>query len=153
MKYRTVDKILAWESKQRIVGIKAVSFEEYMLRSPLGYPEALPESLMMGSFLGLAEWLVFLSTEFKSTCTFEEISSFRFLDILKPGERLVMTISVEQAGEVQWVFKGVGSVEERVVAEIPQMIAHLGPLADRYDPEDLRVLFSEIFHPEKTGTT
>jgi hypothetical protein len=53
MKFRMVDRILSWEPETRIRGVKTVSFEEYCLRSPLGYEERLPESLLVESLFQL----------------------------------------------------------------------------------------------------
>ena len=40
MRHRLVDKILSWSPKGCIRGVKAVSFEEYSIRQPLGYERA-----------------------------------------------------------------------------------------------------------------
>ena len=66
MKFRMVDRILEYEPKTSIRGVKTVSFEEYNLKAAFGEPERLPESLLVEAFFQLGNWLVMLSTDFHS---------------------------------------------------------------------------------------
>ena len=56
MKFRMVDRIVEWRARERIRGVKAVSFEEYCVRSPLGFDERLPESLVLESIFQKRSW-------------------------------------------------------------------------------------------------
>ena len=64
MKLRMVDRILDWKPRRSIVGVKAVSFEEYSLKSPWGRKAALPESLLVEALFQLGNWLIMLSSDF-----------------------------------------------------------------------------------------
>ena len=64
MKFRMVDRILAWEPRTRIRGIKTVSFEEYNCKAAFGGDACLPESLLIESLFQLGNWLIMLSSDF-----------------------------------------------------------------------------------------
>ena len=63
MKFRLVDRILDWEPRRVIRGVKAVSFEEYELKRAWGDEPCLPESLVLESLLQLGNWLVIRSSD------------------------------------------------------------------------------------------
>ena len=99
MKFRFVDKILAWTPHQHIVGIKAVSFEEYCLKEPFGDEARLPETLLLESFLQLGNWLLLLSSDFKQMGMVIRISEARFHDFLRPGQQLRMDVTLSRRNE------------------------------------------------------
>jgi len=145
MKFRMVDGILAWEPRRVIRGIKAVSFEEYELRERLGDEPCLPESLMMEALFQLANWLIILSTDYTQAGLGVQWDEIRFLDRLRPGRRLHMEIVVQAWREDSILVDGSASDGERTIATGSRCMVALVPLADYQDPQDLRVLFSEIY--------
>ena len=64
MKFRMVDRILAWQPRQHIRGIKTVSFEEYQLKAAFADQPHLPQTLVMESLFQLGNWLIMLSSDF-----------------------------------------------------------------------------------------
>jgi 3-hydroxyacyl-[acyl-carrier-protein] dehydratase len=149
MKFRMVDRILAWEPHRTIRGVKAVSFEEYELRERLCYPPALPESLILESLFQLANWLVILSTDYAQMGIGTQLDEARFFGPLLPGRRMHMEIVVRG-----WRPDGIwvdGSVSDgrQTITTARRCLAMLQPLADYHNPDDLRVLFSEIYRPEE----
>jgi 3-hydroxymyristoyl/3-hydroxydecanoyl-(acyl carrier protein) dehydratase len=149
MKFRMVDRIVAWEPRRLVRGVKTVSFEEYELRERLGHPPCLPESLTLESLFQLANWLVILSTDYAQMCIGAQWEEARFFGPLLPGGRLHMEVTVDG-----WHNDGVtvdGSVSDgrQTIAAVRRCLAAFVPLADYYDPDDLRVLFSEIYRPEE----
>ena len=149
MKFRMVDRILAWEPHRTIRGVKAVSFEEYVLRERLGYPPCLPESLILESLFQLANWLVILSTDYAQMCIGAQWDEARFLGPLLPGRRLHMEVSVSGWRDDGVIVEGTVSDGRQSIASVRRCLTALLPLADYYDPDDLRVLYSEIFRPEE----
>jgi 3-hydroxyacyl-[acyl-carrier-protein] dehydratase len=147
MKFRMVDRILAWQPRRRIGGTKTVSFEEYNLRAALGAPAALPESLLLESFFQLGNWLIVLSSDFTQMGLIVRTEEVRFTRPLLPGECLEMELTVRRWRDDGVLFDGVGRAGGREVAVGVGCLAALAPLADFSDPEDLRVLFSEIHRP------
>ena len=149
MKFRMVDRILAWESRQNIRGIKAVSFEEYQLKTALGEPAHLPHSLVMESLFQLGNWLIVLSSDFSQMGLIVRFQEIRFHDMLRPGGSLQMEVDVRSYRDDGITFDGRASNEGRPVVEGRGCLAVPGELADYHDPDDLRVLFSEVYRPEK----
>jgi 3-hydroxymyristoyl/3-hydroxydecanoyl-(acyl carrier protein) dehydratase len=147
MKFRMVDRIVAWEPQRTIRGVKAVSFEEYELRRPLGYPPALPETLILESLFQLANWLVILSTDYSRMAIGTQLDKARFLSPLLPGRRLELEIAVRGWHDDGIWIEGSASDGQQTIAVADRCLAMLFPLSDYYDADDLRVLYSEIYRP------
>jgi len=153
MKFRMVDRIVAWESRRWIRGVKAVSFEEYQLRRRLGDEPALPESLVLEAMLQLGNWLVVLSTDYRQMGLVVQWDEVRLPARLRPGRRLEMELTVRAWRDDGIVLDGQASDGRQTIAVGRRCLAVPAPLSDYYDPDDLRVLFSEIFQPGETGAS
>ena len=147
MKLRLLDAIESWEPHRAIRGRKVVSFEEYMLRRPLGRAEELPESLVLGSMIELAAWLAILSSDFTQMALPCEVGEVRFVSALGPGQRLSLQLTVCPGDHGQIIADGRGRVADRPVLEVADLRMCLRPLTEYHNPDDLRVLFSEIHRP------
>ncbi len=147
MKFRLVDKITSWMPWQTITGIKSVSFEEYSLKEPFGEQPRLPEMLMLESFLQLGNWLVILSSEFQQMGLLARILEVRFDESLLPGQRLQLEVRMVRRREDGFELAGRGIVDGKTVISGSGCVAALAPLGDYQNPEDIRVLFSEIYEP------
>ncbi|MGA2240596.1 MAG: hypothetical protein ABSH11_00950 [Verrucomicrobiota bacterium] len=150
MKFRLVDKIIAWSPYQRISGVKAVSFEEYCLKESFGDEPRLPETLLLESFLQLGNWLILLSSDFKETGMVVRISEVRFHGFLLPGRQLRMEVTLAHRREDGFELSGEGRVDGRTIITGLRCLAVPVPAAEYVNPDDLRVLFSEIYEPEET---
>ena len=144
MKFRMVDRILSWEPQRVIRGIKAVSFEEYELRERLGDEPCLPESLVMEAMFQLGTWLVVLSTDYTQMGLIVQWDEIQFLSRLRPGHRLQMEVVVRTWRDDGIVLDGRASDGEKTIAVGRRCLAVPVSLPDYHDPDDLRVLFSEI---------
>ncbi len=153
MKFRLVDKITSWGPWQNITGVKAVSFEEYSLKEPFGEQPKLPEMLLLESFLQLGNWLVVLSSDFKQMGMVARISEVRFHDSLLPGQRLELEVKLVRRREDGFELAGSGQIHGRSVISGAGCVAALAPLAEYQNPEDLRVLFSEIYEPARAAVS
>ncbi len=147
MKFRLVDKITSWSPYRQITGVKTVSFEEYCLKEPFGDEARLPELLLLESFLQLGNWLILLSSDFRSLGMAARISEVRFHDFLRPGQALQMTATVERRREDGFELFGEGTVNNRVLITGLGCLATPVAAADYVNPDDLRVLFAEIYDP------
>lgn len=148
MKFRLVDRIVEWEPQRRISGIKTVSFEEYELSRSLGDEPRLPATLMLESLFQLGNWLVMLSTDFRQMGLLLRFDEVRFSDRLGPGESLCMEAVVRSWREDGLVFDGHGRSGGRMIVAGSGCLALPVDLADYHHATDLRVLFSEIYHPQ-----
>ena len=148
MKFRMVDRILAWEPRRRIRGVKTVSFEEYQLKRAFGDEPRLPETLMIEALFQLGNWLVMLSSDFTQMGLVIRTREVRFRETLHPAASLLMEAEVRSYRNDGILFDGRGRVGGRVIAEGTGCLAVPVALADYFDPDDMRVLFSEIYRPE-----
>ena len=142
MKLRLIDTIERIDPHRGIRGVKVPSFEEYMMRSAMGYAEQLPESLLLGSMVQLASWLVVVSSEFSQIALPREIEEIQFASAVGPGQRVVLDLQVRGL-----TCDGTAYVGGRLVARLNKLQLALHPLADFENPADLRILFSEIHRP------
>jgi len=152
MKFRLVDKIVAWSPYRSISGIKAVSFEEYCLKESFGDEPRLPETLLLESFLQLGNWLILLSSDFRETGMVVRISEVRFHGYLLPGRQLRMEATLVRRREDGLELSGTGQVDGRTIITGLGCVAVPVPAAELVDPANLRVLFSEIYEPEEIVT-
>jgi 3-hydroxyacyl-[acyl-carrier-protein] dehydratase len=148
MKFRMVDRILAWEPRRCIRGVKVVSFEEYLFKEPLADEPCLPESLLVESLFQLGNWLVILSSDFTEMALVVRFEELRFPGRLRPGESLSMEVVARSYRSEGVVFDGRGEVGGQTIAEGRGCLAMPVRLADYQEPDSLRVLFSEIYIPE-----
>lgn len=147
MKFRLLDKITSWAPWQNITGIKAVSFEEYSLKEPFGEKPRLPEMLLLESFLQLGNWLVVLSSDFQQMGMVARITEVRFHADLLPGQSLQLEVRLTRRREDGFELAGEGHVQGRRVISGSGCVASVARLAEYQSPEDVRVLFSEIYEP------
>ena len=113
MKFRMVDRILDWQRRRAIRGVKAVSLEEYFLKDAFGDEPHLPETLLMESLFQLGNWLVMLSSGFQQMGMVVRVGSVRFADRLRPGQRLDMEVVVRNWRADGISFDGTASAAGR----------------------------------------
>jgi 3-hydroxyacyl-[acyl-carrier-protein] dehydratase len=148
MKFRLVDKITSWTPWQKITGVKAVSFEEYSLKEPFGEQPQLPDMLLLESFLQLGNWLVILSSDFQKMGVVARLSEVRFHSRLLPGQQLQLEVGLVRRRDDSFELSGRGHADGRSIISGTGCVAAFAPLAEYQDPEDMRVLFSEIYEPK-----
>lgn len=158
MKFRMVDRIIDWQEREYIRGTKTVSFEEYNLKMRFGDEPHLPQTLLMESLFQLANWLVMLSTDFTRMVLVVRTGRINFLRPLGPGQKLSMEVQAASYRSDGIVFNGRTFAEGREIANGKGCLAIPVDLKDYHNPDDLRVLFSEIYRPaadtvEQTGRT
>ena len=127
MKFRMVDRILAWQPRQSIRGVKVVSFEEYQYKEPLADEPCLPESLLVESLFQLGNWLVVLSSDFTEMALVVRFEEIRFAGRLRPGESLRMEVEVRSYRSDGVVLDGRGLVGTRDDCRRQGMPGDAGP--------------------------
>jgi 3-hydroxyacyl-[acyl-carrier-protein] dehydratase len=153
MKFRMVDRILEWQPRRSIAGVKAVSFEEYSLKLPFGGQAALPESLLMECLFQLGNWLIVLSSDFTQMGLLVRVEEVQFHEPLGPGQSLRMDVDVVSYRSDGITFNGTATTAEgRPIASGRGCLATPVDLADFQNPCDLKVLFSEIYRPGGKGS-
>ena len=148
MKFRMVDSITGIVRGKKISGTKTVSFEEYQLKSAFCGQYGLPESLIMESFFQLGNWLIMFSTDFRKMGLLVRIEQVRFESFLRPGLRMFMEVEVKRFREDGVLFDGRAMVDSKIIATGKGCLATLVDSAEYFNPEDLKVLFKNIYRPE-----
>ena len=106
MKFRMVDRILSWDARRSITGIKTVSFEEYNLKSAFGDGPGLPRTLEMESLFQLGNWLIMLSSDFTQMGLVVRTQEVRFESPHKPGAHLRLELEVRSYRKDGVLFDG-----------------------------------------------
>jgi 3-hydroxymyristoyl/3-hydroxydecanoyl-(acyl carrier protein) dehydratase len=148
MKFRMVDTIVDYKPQHGICGIKTISFEEYQLKSMFADQPSLPESLIMESLFQLGNWLIILTSDFSKIGLMVRMNQVCFEQLPGPGQRMFMDIQVRSYREDGVLFDGQAWMDHQIIARGTGCLASPVDLIEYYDPEDLRVVFSEIYRPE-----
>jgi 3-hydroxymyristoyl/3-hydroxydecanoyl-(acyl carrier protein) dehydratase len=149
MKFRLVDRITEFKAEAQISGTKTLSFEEYQLKSAFGGQPHLPESLVMESMFQLGNWLIMLSSDFSKLGLITRFETIEFSGIACPGCRLEMKIQVRSYRKDGVVFDGQAIAEGSVIASGRGCLAATVPLDEYVNPDDMKMLFSEIYKPRQ----
>jgi 3-hydroxymyristoyl/3-hydroxydecanoyl-(acyl carrier protein) dehydratase len=147
MKHRLVDRILDWRPRTSIRGIKTVSLEEYCLKEAFGESARLPESLVLEGAVQLGQWLMVLSSDFACTGVLAGTERVCFDAPVRPGERMVLNVSVQDYDHDRLTFDAAGTISGRPCLAVTRCSLVPLPLVTCCDPADLRVLFGEIYQP------
>jgi len=148
MKFRMVDRILDLEPGKSIRGMKTVSFEEYQLKSAFGGDCRLPESLVLESFFQLGNWLIMFSSDFKKMGLLIRVEQVQFESVLRPGQSMFMEVVVKSSRNDGVLFDGKATVDGEIIAKGKGCLATLVDSAEYFDPNDLRMLFSNLYRPD-----
>jgi 3-hydroxyacyl-[acyl-carrier-protein] dehydratase len=147
MKFRMVDRIVEFAPRRSICGIKTVSFEEYQLKTIFADQPCLPESLIMESLFQLGNWLIILTSDFSQMGLVIRTNEIQFQRPPGPGQNMFMQVRVRSYRDDGILFDGQALVDQHVIACGNGCLASPVALAEYHDPEDLKVLFSEIYRP------
>lgn len=149
MKFRMVDRIISFQAEKSIRGVKALSFEEYELKSAMADEPHLPETLIMEALFQLGNWLIMLSSDFSRMGLLVRTNQVKFLDRVRPGQSLAMEATVRSYRNDGILFDGTACVNSRIIAAGKGCLAVPVALDNYHDPDDLRVLFSQIYRPDE----
>lgn len=143
MRWRFVDCILEIEPWTRIVGQKAVSFEEYSLLKRFGRKGVFPECLVLECCVELTRWLVAASSGFAKGSVLAEVEDFHFEREAGMGSLLDIAVTVEhrQGNDLSAQCR-VTSGGERIAGG--QICAALLPMDENFDPELVKGLWREL---------
>ena len=148
MRFRLVDRILSWESRKSICGLRAVPYADTALKAFAGDGLHLPESLLLEGFFQLGNWLITLTSDFTAMGLILRARSVTFDGLALPGDVVRMEAHIQSYRESGVLLSGVGHVDGRRVCTGTACIAGLVPLAEYVDPDEMRALYQEIYRPE-----
>lgn len=148
MKFRMVDRIVDYECCKSIRTAKTVSFEEYQLKSPFGDRPCLPESLLLESLIQSGLWLVVLSSDFTKMGLLVRAREVRFIEPVSPGQTMFLDIRARTYSRDEVLFDGQALVDQKTIAYGKGCLVKIVQLEEYFIPDDLKVLFSEIYRQE-----
>ncbi|MHC4617884.1 MAG: hotdog family protein [Planctomycetota bacterium] len=152
MKFRMVDRITDFEPRKSIRALKTVSFEEYQLKSAFAGQPCLPESLVLESIFQLGVWLIMLSSDFSKMGLLVRTQEVRFDKPICPGQSMLVEVRARSYRSDGLLFDGWALVNEEIIACGKGCLAIFAEAAEYFDPQDLKVLFSEIYKPDSHST-
>lgn len=148
MKFRMVDRIVEFTRQSSIRGTKTISFEEYALKSAFADQPCLPESLIMESLFQLGSWLIIVTSDFSQMGLVIRTNEVQFQQSPGPGQTMFMEVNARRYRDDGILFDGRALVDRQVIAYGNGCLARPVELAKYQNPDDLRVLFSEIYRPD-----
>ncbi|MDX1583542.1 MAG: 3-hydroxyacyl-ACP dehydratase FabZ [Thermoanaerobaculia bacterium] len=118
-----VDRILEWEDKKRIVGLKNVTANEPHFQGHFPGAPVMPGVLIIEALAQCGAILFLKDLEDRDTKLFYfgGIDKARFRKPVVPGDQLILEMEVLQHRSSSAKFKGTARVAEEVVAEAELM--------------------------------
>jgi len=150
MRWRFTDKVLSFTPWQAVVTLKAGSLEEYSLLERWGRPGEAPVVLALEACIQSARWLVEASSAFSQSIEPLEIAHWRVMEGLRPGERLRISLRVEERSAEHICFK---VWQERLLPGQTEVCASvssgasMSPACDLPDAAEPDLLFSAALVP------
>jgi 3-hydroxymyristoyl/3-hydroxydecanoyl-(acyl carrier protein) dehydratase len=144
MKWRFVDRVVAFEPRRMIRARKAVSLEEYYLLEPLGRDGAFPESCVVECCVEATRWLVAASSGFVRAAVLAAVSDFRFERLAGMGDVLGVDVQVGRWNDSDLSVDCHVTACNATVASGRLGLA-LVPLGEGFDPERTQALWHELY--------
>jgi 3-hydroxyacyl-[acyl-carrier-protein] dehydratase len=153
MKFSLLDRILEFESGQRIVAVKAVTLSEEYLGDHFPTFPVLPGVMMLQALAEAGSWLAREGLEFKpAVCLLQEARNVIYKSFVKPGNLMRLEVTCRTLTEETSEFAGVGFREDVEVVRARFSLKHLRLAeenAARADVEtqlraDARALFARL---------
>ncbi len=120
-----VDRVIDWESGQRITTIKNVTINEEFFNGHFPNKPVMPGVLMIEALAQSAALLAFLTMGQKpddnAVVYFVGIDGARFKRPVEPGDQLVMEVEILRQSRGIWKFSGKASVDGQLAVEAELM--------------------------------
>ncbi len=120
-----VDRVIDWESGQRITTIKNVTINEEFFNGHFPNKPVMPGVLMIEALAQSAALLAFLTMGQKpddnAVVYFVGIDGARFKRPVEPGDQLIMEVEILRQSRGIWKFSGKASVDGQLAVEAELM--------------------------------
>jgi 3-hydroxyacyl-[acyl-carrier-protein] dehydratase len=120
-----VDRVLDWESGQRITTIKNVTINEEFFNGHFPHKPVMPGVLMIEALAQSAALLAFLTMGQKpddnAVVYFVGIDGARFKRPVEPGDQLKMEVEILRQSRGIWKFSAKASVDGQLAVEAELM--------------------------------
>jgi 3-hydroxymyristoyl/3-hydroxydecanoyl-(acyl carrier protein) dehydratase len=147
MRWRLVDRIVAFEPWARIAGRKASTFEEISLLDRFGRPGEFPASLVLECAVQLAGWLVLASSGHRRAARLDDLQAVRFPGRVGAGGTIETEARVEARDADRLVLSWSSRCGGQPVCD-GRMALSLAPTEDGSAPDRLAALWRELYAPD-----
>jgi len=150
MRYCMVDRFLEFERGKRALAIKNVSLSDDLTTEYQPGQSFLPPAMLLESIAQAAGILLMSSLENLGQAMLAKVSTFRCPDVARPGDQVLIDVTLEDIREEGCRVNGVARIESRVIAETVFLLAivpsDVAPPEFREQSERrLRAFYPELF--------
>jgi len=111
MKFELTDRILRYVPGESLRAMKTLSLAEEYLQDHFPARPVMPGVLMVETMVQACAWLVRLDLDFApSVVVLREVRKVNYIGFVRPGDALVVDVTLEKMGDGRARFRGVGTV-------------------------------------------
>jgi len=120
MKFELIDRIMRYVPGESLQAVKTLSLAEEYLQDHFPGRPVMPGVLMIETMVQACAWLIRLDADFvPSIVVLKEARKVNYIGFVRPGDALVVDVSLVKKADGRARFKGVGTVNgERHVTGI-----------------------------------
>ena len=117
MRFFLVDRLLQIEKGKSLVAAKCVAMsEDYFTDHFPGFP-VMPGSLILEGFEQASHLLIGISSDFTRAASLRRITRGSFRHLVRPGDRLVLRVSLTRFGETEAYVLAAAEAEGKKIAD------------------------------------
>jgi 3-hydroxyacyl-[acyl-carrier-protein] dehydratase len=141
MRFLLIDRILEYQKGKFAIGSKDVTMSEDFLADHFPKFPVMPGALQLEAISQLASWLVFVSKDFKVKGTLSGLGNIKFLDLVKPGDQLIIEVTFESMDSEGVTFKASAKVKDKLKTTVNSGRLRYIEVEKLEDPEDAQEYF------------
>lgn len=150
MRFTLIDRIVDLRPAESITAVKSPSLTEDFLQDHFPLFPVMPGVLMLESMYQASAWLLRKTDDFaNSMILLREARNVKYAGLVRPGQQLVITSTIQKRDGNEVCFKAQGTIEGEVAVS-GRLILHQYNLADEdpsrefVDAHIVRTLRSEL---------
>ena len=151
MRYLLLDKIIDIELGKKATGIKTISISEDFLEHHFPRYPIMPGVLIVEALVQLSNWLVSASTEFRQKVLLECIDSAKFRQFARPGDTLILEVTLKKLEEEKAYFQGVAKIDGKI-ATTTSFSMKIVLLETLENQNDARYLFQNTLYDKENDS-
>ena len=144
MRFLFVDQILAFEKGKSATGTKVVTMSEDFLADHFPRFPVMPGVLQLEAISQVASWLAFVSSDLKMKGTLAELGTIKFKDFVKPGDQMIIEVSLQSSDSEGLTFKATVKVKDTVKTTLTSARLRYIPVEELEDPVEAQEYFDYL---------
>jgi 3-hydroxyacyl-[acyl-carrier-protein] dehydratase len=142
MRFLFVDQILAFEKGKSATGTKVVTMSEDFLADHFPRFPVMPGVLQLEAISQVAS--AFVSSDFKMKGTLAELGTIKFKDFVKPGDQMIIEVSLQSSDSEGLTFKATVKVKDTVKTTLTSARLRYIPVEELEDPVEAQEYFDYL---------